>query len=98
MLWYLVKLLVLLPVIGLLAWACLVLTRKMQERATLSPGSRSLRIVETLMLSPTQRLAVIAFHDREILVVANRQGLTRLAEAPARPAFDTIVAAKASEP
>ena len=50
------------------------------------------------MLSPTQRLAVIAFHDREILVVANRQGLTRLAEAPARPAFDTIVAAEASEP
>lgn len=98
MLWYLVKLLVLLPALGLLAWACLVLTRKMQERATLSPGGRSLRIVETLMLSPTQRLAVIAFHDREILVVANRQGLTRLAEAPARPAFDPIVAAEVSQP
>ena len=30
------------------------------------------------------RLAVIAFHDREILVSASKHGLVRLAEAPAR--------------
>ncbi|MGO4165962.1 flagellar protein FliO/FliZ [Novosphingobium sp. PhB57] len=98
MLWYLAKLVVLLPLIGLLAWGCLILARKMQERAGLNAGSRSLRIVETLMLSPTQRLAVIAFHDREILVAATRHGLTRLAEAPARPDFDAIVAAGTAEP
>jgi len=84
MLWYLLKLLVLLPLVGLLAWGCLLATRRIQERAGRGPGSRSLRVVETLMLSPTQRLAVIAFHDREILVAATRQGLTRLAEAPTR--------------
>jgi flagellar protein FliO/FliZ len=44
------------------------------------------RVVETLMLSPTQRIAVLAFHDREILVALGRGGLTRLAEAPARAA------------
>jgi flagellar protein FliO/FliZ len=38
------------------------------------------------MLSPTLKLAVIEFHGREILVSASRNGLTRLAEAPARPA------------
>jgi len=36
------------------------------------------------MLSPTLRLAVIAFHDREILVSTSKNGLVRLAEAPAR--------------
>ena len=49
-------------------------------------GTRSIRIVETTMLSPTLKLAVIEFHGREILVSASRNGLTRLAEAPARPA------------
>ncbi|MBO9722971.1 MAG: FliO/MopB family protein [Novosphingobium sp.] len=84
MLWYAIKLVVLLPLIGLLAWGSLLLARRMQERAGRQAGSRSLRVVETMMLSPTQRLAVIAFHDREILIAATRQGMTRLAEAPAR--------------
>lgn len=33
MLWYVLKLIVLLPLIGLLAWGCLLLARRMQERA-----------------------------------------------------------------
>jgi flagellar protein FliO/FliZ len=47
------------------------------------------RIVESVMLSPTMRLAVIEFHGREILVSTSRNGLTRLAEAPARPATES---------
>lgn len=85
MFWYVLKLLVLLPLIAGLAWGCLKLTRRMQEKVG-SGGTKSVRIVETTMLSPTLRLAVIEFHGREILVSASRQGLTRLAEAPAREA------------
>jgi flagellar protein FliO/FliZ len=88
MLWYIVKLFVLLPLIGLLAWGCLKLAQKLQERAGVGAGSKSVRIVETTMLSPTLKLAVIEFHGREILVSASRNGLTRLAEAPARVAVD----------
>ena len=84
MLWYILKLLVLLPMIGALAWGSLKLAQKMQARVAGNPATKSVRIVETLMLSPTQRLAVIEFRGREILVAATRQGLTRLAEAPAR--------------
>ena len=84
MLWYILKLIVLLPLIGLLAWGALKLAKKMQERAGIGTGTKSIRIVETTMLSPTLKLAVIEFHGREILVSASRQGLTRLAEAPAR--------------
>ena len=86
MFWYILKLLVLLPLIGLLAWGCLKLAQKMQERASAGGGSKSVRIVETTMLSPTLKLAVVEFHGREILVSVSRSGLTRLAEAPARVA------------
>ncbi|TCM18855.1 flagellar protein FliO/FliZ [Novosphingobium sp. PhB165] len=82
--WYLLKLVLLLPLIAALIWGCLWLARRMQERVGGPAAGRSVRIVETLMLSPTMKLAVIEFHGREILVSASRQGLTRLAEAPAR--------------
>ncbi len=85
MLVYLLKLLVILPLIGALAWGTLRLAQKMQARIGAAPaGGKTVRIVETTMLSPTLKLAVIEFHGREILVSASRQGLTRLAEAPAR--------------
>ena len=84
--WYILKLVVLLPLIAGLAWACLKLARRMQERAGGGAAGKSVRIVETTMLSPTLKLAVIEFRGREILVSASRQGLTRLAEAPAREA------------
>ncbi len=87
MLLYLLKLLVLLPLIAGLAWGTLKLAQKMQARIGAGQsGSKAVRIVETTMLSPTLKLAVIEFHGREILVSASRQGLTRLAEAPAREA------------
>lgn len=83
MLWYVVKLLVLLPLICLAAWGCLKLAQKMQARAT-AGQPKTVRVLETTMLSPTLKLAVIEFRGREILVSASRNGLTRLAEAPAR--------------
>ncbi len=85
MLWYVLKLLVLLPMIGALAWGSLKLAQKMQARAN-AGVAKSVRIIETTMLSPTLKLAVIEFHGREILVSVSRGGLARLAEAPARNA------------
>ncbi len=85
MVWYVVKLIVLLPLIGALIWGSLKLMQKMQAKYGGPPqGTKSVRIVETTMLSPTLKLAVIEFHGREILVSVSRNGLARLAEAPAR--------------
>ncbi len=86
MLWYIAKLLLLLPVIGAMIWGSLKLLQKMQARygASATGQAKAVRIVETTMLSPTLKLAVLEFHGREILVSASRHGLTRLAEAPAR--------------
>ncbi len=89
MFWYIVKLLFLLPLIGLMIWGTLKLAQRMQGTLG-SPqgGDKAVRIVETTMLSPTMRLVVINFHGREILVSASRAGLTRLAEAPARTVIE----------
>lgn len=88
MLEYILKLAIMVPVIGLLAWGCLRLAKAMQDRVGAASNgkagrSKSARIVETTMLSPSLKLAVIEFHGREILVSASRNGLTLLAEAPA---------------
>ena len=92
MFWYILKLIILLPLIGLLAWGCLKLAQKVQERtAAARGGSKAIRVVETTMLSPTLKLAVIEFHGREILVSVSRQGIARLAEAPARQVSSTEV-------
>jgi flagellar protein FliO/FliZ len=86
MAWYILKLALLLPLIAGLIWGSLKLAQTMQHRVGRKPaGQRSVRVLETTMLSPTLKLAVLEFHGREILVSVTRAGLTRLAEAPARP-------------
>lgn len=84
MFWYILKLLIMLPLIGLAIWGCLKLAQKVQAKTGIGTSAKSIRVIETTMLSPTLKLAVIEFHGREILVSAGRNGLTRLAEAPAR--------------
>jgi flagellar protein FliO/FliZ len=85
MAWYILKLFILLPLIALMIWGSLKLSQKLQARmGGATPGrQRSVKVIETCMLSPTLRLAVLEFHGREILVSTSRHGLTRLAEAPA---------------
>lgn len=81
--WYILKLLILLPLIGGMVWGSLKLSQVMQNRMRGASGRRTVKIVETVMLSPTIKLAVLEFHGREILVSTSRHGLTRLAEVPA---------------
>ncbi|WP_432199732.1 flagellar biosynthetic protein FliO [Erythrobacter sp. W53] len=82
MAWYFAKLALLLPLLALLIWGSLKLTKYAQNRlATGARGQRSVQLIETTMLGPGMRLAVIEFRGREILLGCSRQGLVRLAEA-----------------
>ena len=92
MFWYIVKLLVILPLIGLMIWGSLKLAKRLQSQfgAPVGGAGKAVKIVETTMLSPTLRLAVIEFHGREILVSTSRGGITRLAEAPARASQEIV--------
>lgn len=87
MLWYLAKLALLLPLLGLLIWGSLKLARATQTRLEAGGGGtrpRSVRVVETSFLGPGLRLAVVEFRGREILIGCSKQGLTRLAEGEAQ--------------
>lgn len=82
--WYLLKLALLLPLLAAMIWGSLWLTRRLQAQLGQPARPRAARLVETVLLSPGVKLAVIEFHGREILVGSTRHGLTRLAEAAAR--------------
>lgn len=79
---YLLRLALLLPLLGLMIWGSLRLTRYLQTRLVgLTNGSGSLELVETSLLAPGLKLAVVRFHDREILLGCSRNGIVRLGEA-----------------
>jgi flagellar protein FliO/FliZ len=82
---YLLRLALLLPLLGGLIYGSLWLTRWLQTRLHGVPGagSRHLQVIETSLVAPGMKLAVVRFHDREILLGLSRQGLVRLGEAPA---------------
>ncbi len=82
MIWYVVKLLIMLPILAGLIWGSLWLTKRLQARGIGANQSKSARLIETTMLSPGIKLAVVEFHGREILIGSTKHGLTRLAEAP----------------
>ncbi|PKP62622.1 MAG: flagellar biogenesis protein [Alphaproteobacteria bacterium HGW-Alphaproteobacteria-9] len=90
---YILRLALLLPLLGGLIWGSLWLTRYLQTRLAGTPGAggrgggraggRHLQLVETSLISPGMKLAVVRFHDRDILLGLSRQGVVRLGEAPA---------------
>jgi flagellar protein FliO/FliZ len=98
MLEYLARLALLLPMLGLAIWGSLRLMRYLQTRmvAIGSGSARQVELVETTLLGPGLKLAVVRFHDREILLGCSRQGLVRLGEADARvqPPLAAIAPAK----
>ena len=87
---YFLRLALLLPLLALLIWGSLRLTRYLQTRLVDMQGKAgSLELVETSLLAPGLKLAVVRFHDREILLGCSRNGLVRLSEADARTTLPT---------
>jgi flagellar protein FliO/FliZ len=81
MLEYLLRLALLLPLLAGLIWGSLWLTRMMQTRLVGTPGGgRHLQLVETSLIAPGIKLAVVRFHGREILLGLSRHGMVRLSE------------------
>lgn len=88
MLEYLLRLALLLPLLAGLIWGSLWLTRSLQARLGGVPGGggRNLQLVETSLIAPGVKLAVVRFHEREILLGLSRHGMVRLGEATLREA------------
>lgn len=85
MLEYILRLLILLPIVGAMAWGSLWLWKKVQMGQLGLPmaGQRQGRALElrgVLPLGPGAKLAVVEFSGKEILIAISRNGITRLAD------------------
>ncbi|KKC26606.1 flagellar biogenesis protein FliO [Sphingomonas sp. SRS2] len=84
---YLLKLLLLVPLVGGLAYGSLWLWKKVQPGIAIGNRERALKIVDAIPLGATGRLAVVEFANRHILISVSRGRIEKLAEAPADGAF-----------
>ena len=76
MLWtYILKLVILLPLVCGLMIGCLYLWRLLESRMPGKPTSRMIQVKETMMISPGLRLAVLDFEGRRLLVSGGRGGV-----------------------
>ena len=78
---YFLRLLILVPLVGALAWGSLWLWKRVQLGLPAQrPVNRPAHIVDVLTLGTAGKLAVVAFGDRTLLVAASRSGVSLIAE------------------
>lgn len=84
---YMLRLLVLIPLIGAMAYGSLWLSRRVQRGLPALPGfglgpktTSELRIVEVLPMGQTGKLALVSFGDKQLLIGASKAGMTLIAE------------------
>ena len=76
MMWsYILKLVVLLPLVCGLMIGCLYLWRRNETRMPGKPTNRLIAVKETMMISPGLRLAVLDFEGKRLLVSVGRGGV-----------------------
>ena len=78
---YFLRLLVLVPLVGSLAWGSLWLWKRAQLGLPAHrPVERPAQVVDVLTLGTSGKLAVVKFGSKTLLVAASRQGIALLAE------------------
>jgi flagellar protein FliO/FliZ len=76
MMWsYILKLVILLPLVCGLMIGALYLWRKLEARMPGQPQNRMLKVQETMMISPGLRLAVLEFEGKKLLISVGRGGV-----------------------
>ena len=83
MLEYILRLLILLPIVGGMAWGSLWLWKRVQMGVPLTGAAKQARAVEmvgVLPLGPGTKLAVVEFAGQQILLAVSRGNVTRLAD------------------
>ena len=82
MMWsYILKLVVLLPLVCGLLIGSLYLWRRLESRMPGKPATRLIAVKETMMISPGLRLAVVDFEGKRLLVSVGRGGATLIDKA-----------------
>ena len=82
MLAYILKLILLVPLVGGMAYAALWLWRKAQPGMALRQQTRLVKVVDAVPLGATGRLAVVEFADKKLLLAVSRTGVQLISEGP----------------
>ncbi|WHO38264.1 flagellar biosynthetic protein FliO [Sphingobium sp. AP49] len=80
MFWYFVKLLILLPLVGGMAFGALWLWRKYQPGMMIGQNDRALKLLEAMPLGTFGKLAVVEFEGKKILLSVTRGRIEKIAE------------------
>lgn len=81
MFWYFVKLLIMLPLVGGMAFAALWLWRKYQPGMIgAGQGDRMVKLLEALPMGTSGKLAVVEFEGKKILLAVTRGKIEKIAE------------------
>ena len=76
MMWtYILKLVILLPLVCGLMIGALYLWRRLEARMPGQPATRMIQVKETMMISPGLKLAVLDFEGQRLLVSVGRGGV-----------------------
>lgn len=82
--WYFLKLLILLPMVGGMAYGALWLWRKYQPGMIAGQNARAARLVEALPMGTFGKLAVVEFEGKRLLLAVTRGRIEKIAESDAR--------------
>ena len=90
MMWsYILKLVILIPLVGGMAFGSLWLWRRVQPGMAFTQRERMVKLVDAMPLGATGRLAVVDFGDKRLLLAVSRTGVQLLSETVALPAEAT---------
>ena len=79
---YLLKLIVMVPLVAGMAYGALYLWRKVQPGMALGQRDRHVKMVDALPLGATAKLAVIEFGGNRLLLAVGRGNIALLSERP----------------
>ena len=83
MLDYLLRLLLLVPLVGGLAVLTLWLYRKLQPGMNFGSRERAVRVIDAVPMGPLSRLAVVEFAGKRFLLAISRGRVDKIAETDA---------------
>jgi flagellar protein FliO/FliZ len=85
MMWtYILKLVILIPLVAGLAYGSIWLWRRVQPGMAVGQREKLVKLVDAVPLGATGRLAVVEFADKKLLLAVSRTGVQLLSEAPSR--------------
>lgn len=79
---YILRLVILLPLVAAMAFGALWLWRRVQPGMAFGQRERAVKLIDAIPMGATGRLAVVEFADKRLLIAVSRGRIDLLSEAP----------------